>query len=57
MKQMILNLAALAVVAFGAADLYAVEPIAPAPVCCSGGGINCCGANGCSATSSGCAYW
>jgi hypothetical protein len=64
MKKTILNLGALAVIFLGAGNLLAAESelepepgFGVAPHCCSGGGITCCGKNGCSETDYGCSYW
>jgi hypothetical protein len=58
MKRQFLNLLALAVIAGGASVLAFPQPAAAlAQSCCTGGGITCCGKDGCSASENGCAYW
>jgi hypothetical protein len=69
MKKMVLNLAAVAIVFLGAGTLRAGEAdpgagdpgfspsFGVAPICCSGGGITCCGKNGCTQSETGCSYW
>jgi hypothetical protein len=58
MKRRFLNLLALVVIAGGASVLAFPQPAdAAAAVCCTGGGITCCGKSGCSASENGCSYW
>lgn len=46
--KMVLNLAALAVIAVGAADLFATESVrVPSGECCGGDGVYCCGFSVC----------
>ena len=57
MKKLVLNVTALAVIAMGAAHLLTPSPAEARPnVCCSGGGVTCCG-EGCSVGPGGCSAW